>query len=721
MARCFTVQEAQRLLGRHHEIKEDFQAAYKSLVSYVPNAGAYVDDILRHKAIEQLKSAPIEELNRNKLGLRLRALKDHGYNSIADVVGMPSWRLQHIPGIGPATADTICSMVRKIVEDTSKGIKIPLSLDDKNRYSSSLVLIALQYKQAEQCYQKAADLKEKYSNKIDKAIQDIQPGLGFFKWLFTSGYNKDKANEAYRYLNDAIASAYAQTVKDITSEVKRIEGLTFDDAWREYEANPIQIINTIEKIYPGVLGKEKSDIGLSIRLLSDIQTQSLDKSGLKCELRAYQEFGVKYILHQQKVLLGDEMGLGKTVEAIAAMVMLRNSGGTHFMVVCPASVLSNWYREIFRHSDLYPVYRIYGESKFQFLRLWIRTGGVALTTYETTSYITSYDLPDISMLVADEAHYIKNPNTHRSINVRKISSFAQMLLLMTGTPLENKVTEMITLIRYLQPKIADDIYKVAYLANAPQFREKIAPVYLRRKREDVLGELPELIESEEWCSLGKKEETAYELAVLRHNFSNARCVSWNVDDLTCSSKANRMLEIIEQAEEDERKIVVYSFFLDTIRKICDLLGDRCVHPITGAVSPDRRQDILDLFDRMPAGTVLPAQIMSGGIGLNIQSASVVIICEPQFKPSSEDQAIARVYRMRQSRRVLVYRLLCENTVDERIKNMLEKKKEIFNQFADKSAASEKFGLDDNAFSTIMEDEYNRIIDKNDGESPQSLP
>ena len=101
-----------------------------------------------------------------------------------------------------------------------------------------------------------------------------------------------------------------------------------------------------------------------------------------------------------------------------------------------------------------------------------------------------------------------------------------------------------------------------------------------------------------------------------------------------------------------------------------------MEPIDGSVPPQKRQQIIDDFDNAEPGTVLVSQIQSGGTGLNIQTASVVIICEPQFKPSIENQAISRAYRMGQSRNVLVYRLLCEDTVDEKITEILERKKEF---------------------------------------------
>ena len=172
-----------------------------------------------------------------------------------------------------------------------------------------------------------------------------------------------------------------------------------------------------------------------------------------------------------------------------------------------------------------------------------------------------------------------------------------------------------------------------------------------------------------------EEEQIYEDSVLAKSFMEARRVSWNVPDLHQSSKAKRLLELLEEAKEDGRKVLIFSFFLDTIHRIAELLGSQCLSSIYGAISPIRRQQIIDEFDQAPAGTVLIAQIQSGGTGLNIQSASVVVICEPQLKPSIENQAISRAYRMGQTRNVLVYRLLCEDTVDERMTNLLEEKQD----------------------------------------------
>ena len=405
------------------------------------------------------------------------------------------------------------------------------------------------------------------------------------------------------------------------------------------------------------------------------------------------------------------MGLGKTIQAIATMVSLKNTGATHFVVVCPASVLTNWYREITKHSKLRATI-IHGKTKESSFNSWLNSGGVAVTTYETTQYFKFYEDYKFELLIVDEAHYIKNPDTMRSKNVRSICQHANRILFMTGTALENKVEEMINLIRLLKPSIASELSNIAFMSSAPQFREKIAPVYYRRKRENVLTELPELIEAKEWCTMGKDEERIYENS-LYDSYPKVRKLSWNIEDLNKSCKAKRLKELIDEAESDGRKIIVFSFFLDTIQKISKFLGEKCSIPITGSVTSEKRQEIIDKFDKTPAGSVLLSQILAGGTGLNIQSASVVIICEPQFKPSIENQAISRAYRMGQSRNVLVYRLLCENTVDEKISDLLEEKQKVFNAFADKSVAAEaSVEVNEKAFGDIIKEEIERINKKN---------
>jgi len=207
-------------------------------------------------------------------------------------------------------------------------------------------------------------------------------------------------------------------------------------------------------------------------------------------------------------------------------------------------------------------------------------------------------------------------------------------------------------------------------------------------REDVLSELPEITEKEEWCTMTEEDKKAYKKQVWAESFMSMRRVSFLQDDMTTSSKMERLKELVSLAAGENRKVLVFSFYRDTIAKVKATLGDQAMGPISGDTPINKRQEIIDEFTQSEEPKVLVSQVQAGGTGLNIQTASVVIFCEPQIKPSLETQAISRVYRMGQVRNVLVYRLLCEKTIDEQMLILLSDKQEIFDQFAQESEMAE---------------------------------
>lgn len=706
MKRSFSFSDINRLIDdyrkadqRQREISE--VGEYESEVRKA--AVRYVDS----EAMAMMEDIAVEELNRDKKGIRVKALRDHGYSNYADILTARDSDLSAVRGISEDTAYKIMKCVEDVYGQAKESVRLKLNADDRSVSATRIVTALSRYHEACKIASDCEGLDDKYRESISRDMDDIKPATGLLRWLFSSGTRKQRAEDAYQSLTETIQGEYGLQLGKLSDRRRNLKFYSESDAWDDFQKQPVKYNNTVEKLVPGLLGNGDSMYGLPKELAGKIQDEDFFPDGLRCELRRYQELGVKYILHQGRVLLGDEMGLGKTVQAIASMVSLRNTGSTHFVVVCPASVMINWCREIERFS-LLSVIKVHGTTKQAAIKEWMDKGGVAVTTYETTS---AFSLPDdfrFGMLVVDEAHYIKNPSAKRSVSVRKLSEHADRMLFMTGTPIENNVDEMIRLISILQPKIARKVSNIKALSFAAQFREKIAPVYYRRKREDVLTELPELVESREWCRLGKVEREAYEQAVLKKSYNDARRVSWSVDDLKYSSKAGRMMEIIADAKADGRKVIVFSYFLDTISKISAMLGSQCTEPINGSVTPAKRQEIIDGFDKAPAGQVLVSQIVAGGTGLNIQSASVVIICEPQLKPSIESQAISRAYRMGQARNVLVYRLLASNTVDERVTDLLEEKQTVFDAFADKSVAAQKVEVDKKTFGNIIQEEIDRI-------------
>jgi SNF2 family DNA or RNA helicase len=151
-----------------------------------------------------------------------------------------------------------------------------------------------------------------------------------------------------------------------------------------------------------------------------------------------------------------------------------------------------------------------------------------------------------------------------------------------------------------------------------------------------------------------------------------------------SAKLNRLVDIVEEATEDGRKVVVFSFFRTVLDTVMTALGDKAVGPVTGDVPPAARQALVDEFTNRAGPSVLVSQIQAGGVGLNIQAASVVILCEPRWNPAIEEQAIARAHRMGQVRRVDVHRLLAEHTVDQQMLEITAAKRAEFDEYARRS-------------------------------------
>lgn len=633
-------------------------------------------------ALEQMD---VEHINKGKQGIRVSLLREAGITNVYQVSQMSYQRLCTIEGLGDRSADKIRDTVKGIVQNTRENLRVRIRVEDPGKVDDGLVRSLYVMIHMEPLRKAAAALYQAHHSPVQKEIPLAKEGTGAIGWVFKSKGKKEQICQAVASLEARMAGPFGDGA--LLGQVQKVEQADIATCWKDYISDASRYYAQLEQLGLDWKKEEGTPGGLPEQLVAEVEKQALDLAGLKATLRSYQTFGAKYIVHQKQSLLGDEMGLGKTIQAIASMVALKAEGKTHFLVVCPASVLVNWCREVAKFSEM-EVTKVHGNDEEALLH-WRMNGDVAVTTFESISRFTLPEKFPISMVVVDEAHYVKNPETIRTKALLKLLAKTDRALFMSGTPLENRVEEMQFLVSCLQPKLAEDVKSVMFLATAEQFRQQLAPVYLRRTRDDVLQELPELIEKEQWCTLGTKEQALYREAVLSGNFMAIRQVSWQVEDLKDSSKAMRLLELCDQAREQGRKVIVFSYFRNTIGKVLELLGDRCVEPVTGDIDPARRQEIVDEFTAAGDGAVLVSQVTAGGTGLNIQSASVIIFCEPQIKPSIENQAIARAYRMGQVRDVLVYRLLADETIDERMLQILKVKQEQFDNFADQSAVGEE--------------------------------
>lgn len=659
-------------------------------------------DIIMDKVEEEIRQIPITDLSKSFTRLPLQALEVNHITTMYDLLKYNRRQLEALDGIGEETADKLMLALHRSTTAIKKQIHYRIDLEHLTDRDKEILHEIYFYLHTKENYTKLNAIYQETERGIQEAYDNSGLIRNFFGWIFSSRKKKQtflKAVEDVKYFNQ---SSYAEVIKQFYDDCVALNQVRFEVILQDYKDNAIQYYTVIEKLSE-IEVKDDIDEDIDVSLLQQIQAIPLVLESFHTELRHYQEFGTKYILHQKRVLLGDEMGLGKTIQAIAAMNHLYHKGHRYFFVICPAGLLLNWKREIEKLTDM-QAYMLHG-SGFNDFQSWKSDGGIAVINYEgLDKIIFDKDFP-LDMVVVDEAHFVKNKDTQRTRNTVRMIEQAEYALYMTGTAIENNVDEMCYLIECLNPSIASEVKDMKYLAKADLFRKKIAPVYLRRKRTDVLMELPELTIHDEWCMMNEEEIVSYRKAVESGNFMAMRRVSW---DSLNSTKAERMTELCLQALGEGRKVVIFSYFLETLSFVTDLLLGKSLPVISGKLSLEKRQEILRQFDE-PVARVLPIQIHTGGIGLNIQTAEIVILCEPQLKPSDEMQAISRVYRMGQINHVFVYRLVSADTIDEALVKRLHEKQNIFNQFADESEISDQLEqLKEDDVQTLIQSERKKL-------------
>ena len=659
-------------------------------------------DIIMDKVVEEVQQIPIKDLSKSFTRLPIQALEANHITTMYDLLKYNHRQLEALNGIGDETADKLMLALHRSTAAIKKQIHYRIDLEHLTDRDKEILQEIYFYLHTKENYAKLNAIYQETERGIQEAYDNSGLIQNFFGWIFSSRKKKQKfltAVEDVKYFNQ---SSYVETIMQFYDNCTALKNVDFETILQDYKEHAIQYYTVIEK-FADIEIKDDVDEDIDVSLLKQIQATPLFLESFHTELRHYQEFGTKYILHQKRVLLGDEMGLGKTIQAIAAMNHLHHKGHRYFLVICPAGLLLNWKREIEKLTDM-QAYMLHGTCISDF-EIWKSDGGIAIINYEgLDKIIFDKDFP-LDMVVVDEAHFVKNKEAQRTRNTVRMIEQAEYALYMTGTAIENNVDEMCYLIECLNPSIASEVKDMKYLAKADLFRKKIAPVYLRRKRVDVLMELPELTIHDEWCMMNEEEVISYRKAVESENFMAMRRVSWGSLN---STKAERMVELCLQALGEGRKVVIFSYFLETLSFVTDLLLGKSLPVISGKLSLEKRQEILRQFDE-PVARVLPIQINVGGIGLNIQTAEIVILCEPQLKPSDEMQAISRVYRMGQINHVFVYRLLSADTIDEVLVKRLHEKQNIFNQFADESEISDQLEqLKEDDIQTLIQSERKKL-------------
>lgn len=629
---------------------------------------------------EKLKAMPMDVISTLEKGMPINLLVNNGFRTIYDIVDQEPADLMRIDGIGEKSAYPIYDAVSKIKESVYQQATPRINPDNLSKDDIEFL---------ESIYKKWELLKviealkvdfEQLNKAISPDIETVKKQKGFIGSLFQSKSEKEKMKSAFKNLNQ---EKYQENLHNIKEQLDYILHFTVnrDELIQHFVEENASYYTEIEKI----TGFEQVELheNLPTEIVEAVNHYRLDTRDLDVTLRHYQEFGAKYALYFKRTLLGDEMGLGKTIQALAMINHLSQNNQKYAMVVCPLSVVANWKREIDQRSKL-KTFIFHGNNRDAEFAKWQASTGVLITTYEQTLRMDFEDEHHLDTLIVDEAHYVKNPEAKRSQSIYKLAGIAEYVLFMSGTPLENRLEEMKQLISILQPDIAEKLSQELHLLQPNEFKQVVAPVYLRRNRKDVLSELPELEIIPQWMDFGEKEKRYYHQAVMEGKLMAMRRAAWQGGSPEHSPKLEKLLDICEAAAENGHKVLVFSFFKDVIHTIQQYLKGRTFEAITGDVPNARRQEIIDEFTKAQPGSVLISQITAGGVGLNIQAANIVILCEPQWKPSIEEQAISRAYRMGQSRNVIVYRLLTEESIDVTMLEVLGEKSNLFDLYARES-------------------------------------
>jgi ERCC4-related helicase len=670
----------------------DRAAALLSAPQVLRDSARHQVEILNgDRVAARLRETPIDALKEVAgRGVRFRALEQAGYRTIADVLNAPDYRLQQVPGVGQATVQEVRRAARTVAVRVHQDVRFRIDPDRRDPAQTQLLATLAAVRAADAAATALQGPLQAFQTQVAPLAADAERAGSRWKMLIGRRSKKDSALDALARLDAILADPQLRALQQ-TVQVREqaVDPRSYDPAqlWRDYLSDAASV-NAVLSTVGGTGSAEDEEAARGFvpeELRQRISAVPLDTTKLTSTLRGYQVFGAQYAIHQERSILGDEMGLGKTIQALAVFAHLAAKGQRRFLVVCPASVQINWLNETAKHSVL-SAHSLHGPDRDAAGRRWLREGGVAVTTFGTLARLPD-DVreADVAMLVVDEAHYAKNPDTARSQAVQAAVRRSQRTLFLTGTPMENRVEEFRTLVGYLQPSVARGVSATDAVAGAKAFRRAVAPVYLRRNQEDVLTELPDKIEIESWVQLSDTDEARYEAAVSKRNLMAMRQAPFSTPS---SAKLERLRDLVEEAAQDGMKVVIFSYFLDTLGLIHEALGDAVVGTITGAVPPAVRQQIVDDFTKRPQHALLLSQIEAGGVGINMQAASVVILTEPQWKPSTEEQAIARAHRMGQVRTVQVHRLLAKDCIDERIREIQQGKRLLFDEFARKSEAKD---------------------------------
>lgn len=452
---------------------------------------------------------------------------------------------------------------------------------------------------------------------------------------------------------------------------------------------------------------------------------------LENTLRYYQKTGFSWLktldLYSLGGILADDMGLGKTLQIISLILSYKNEeipNPKPILVVCPSSLSLNWKNEIQKFSDNISTLVISGNlATRKFLIKNILEYDVIITSYDLLKRdIDLYTESDYEFryVIADEAQYMKNSNTQNARAIKQIK--AQTRFALTGTPIENSLSELWSIFDFVMPGYLFSYKKFKEKFELPIVKEEnasamnrlktlIEPFVLRRTKKEVLTELPdktitvlnnEMEEEQQKIYLSylsqAKTELQEELQVNGFDHSRIKILALltRLRQICChpslfidgyqsgSSKLNQCMEIVNTAIEAGHKILLFSNYTSMFDIIEKELKKANINyfKLTGQTKVNERIDLVDEFNENPDIKVFLISLKAGGTGLNLVGADMVIHYDPWWNLSAENQATDRAYRIGQKNNVQVYKLITKNSIEEKIFELQNKKSELIENVLD---------------------------------------
>lgn len=459
---------------------------------------------------------------------------------------------------------------------------------------------------------------------------------------------------------------------------------------------------------------------------NELSKQRMRFPQVNAQLRSYQQEGVKWINYLYENNLGgclaDDMGLGKTLQTIAILSRIYPKVKEPTLIVMPKSLIFNWQNELQRFAPQLTVYTYYGTQRDMKEAL---THQLVLSTYAIVrNDAESFCKQKFHYVILDESQNIKNVSSQTTQAIHLLQ--AKHRLALSGTPIENNLTELYSLFRFLNPAMFGSLEDFNARYTYPiqrdndkdvlqSLRRKIFPFLLRRLKRDVLKELPDRIDQTLYVEMEKEHADYYnerrnfyqryvKNTIATEGIQKSQFVMFQAlnelrriasvpesmtDGQIASPKISTLVEMVTDAVSNGHKVVVFFNYIAGIELVSEQLNEAGIDFACMTGSTHDRKGVVDRFQNNPQCKVLLMTLKTGGVGLNLTAADTVFIFEPWWNKAAEEQAINRLHRFGQKAKVLCYSLITQNSIEEKICLLQQQKAELFAGLIGNDASSTK--------------------------------